>query len=68
VVQPGEDLHDRGLAGAVLSDERVDLTGENLQGPISEGDDRAESLGRPESDSAGTARGSGPSMLSVILE
>jgi hypothetical protein len=47
LVHPCEDLHERGLARAVLSHQRVDLTGREVDGAVREGDDRAERLQRP---------------------
>jgi hypothetical protein len=43
-VHAGEDLHERGLAGAVLADEAVHLAGEELDVAVLERVDRAEAL------------------------
>ena len=46
-VEPGDDLHERGLAGAVLADEGVDRAGIEAQAAGAQGDDGAERLDDP---------------------
>ena len=43
----GEDLDQRGFAGAVLAEEGVDLAGAGGEAGVAEGDDAAEALGEP---------------------
>jgi hypothetical protein len=45
-VHPGEDLHQRGLAGAVLPDQRVRLAAAEVERGVEQGGDRAEGLAR----------------------
>ena len=44
--QPGQNLDEGGLAGAVLADQRADLTLRNGEGDVVEGDGRVKPLGK----------------------
>ena len=44
-LHPVDDLHERGLAGAVLPDDGVHLAGHEAQGHVAVGDDAGEALG-----------------------
>ena len=43
-VDAGQDLHERGLAGTVLADQRVDLAGQDVHAHVGEGMDAREAL------------------------
>ena len=61
-VEPGDDLHERGLARAVLADEGVDRAGIEREAAGAEGDDGAERLGDP---ATARARGCGAAGVAV---
>ena len=64
LVDAGDEVHERGLAGAVLADQRVHLAAPDLEGDVVDGTDAGKGLDHV---AHGQARRSGRQLLAALL-